>query len=125
VKLSFFGVPRLARLREPHIAESNGSRVASLLDLAGTKASVVQQRAEAKDYIDIDAILTDGRINLAMALSAAQAIYGRGFNPLITLKALSYFEDGDLGDLPTEVKARLAAAVGQLDPERLPDLAPR
>ena len=27
----------------------NGLQVASLLDLAGTKASVVQQRAEAKD----------------------------------------------------------------------------
>jgi hypothetical protein len=125
VKLSFFGVPRLARLRGPHVADSNGSRVASLLDLAGTKAAVVRQRAEAKDYIAIDAILMDGRIGLAMALAAAQANYGPSFNPLITLKALSYFEDGDLGDLPTETKIRLAAAVRLVDPERLPEIVSR
>jgi len=40
------------------------SAVASLLDLAGTKASVVQVQAEAKDYIDIDALMTDGRVDL-------------------------------------------------------------
>jgi hypothetical protein len=31
-------------------------QIASLLDLAGTKINVVQLRAEAKDYRDIDAI---------------------------------------------------------------------
>lgn len=30
--------------------------VASLLDLAGTKVAVVQKRAEAKDYLDIDEV---------------------------------------------------------------------
>jgi len=84
VRVSFFGVPGLERLRDPHVAPDNGLRVASLLDLAGTKASVVQQRAEAKDYIDIDAILADGRIGLPTALAAARAIYGPQFNPLIT-----------------------------------------
>jgi hypothetical protein len=122
VKLSFFGVPGLRRLRAPLIAAGNGLRVASLLDLAGTKASVVQQRAEAKDYIDIDAILTDGRISLAMALAAARAIYGPNFNPLITLKALSYFDDGDLADLPPETKVRLVAAARVVDPARLPEV---
>src|SRR5271167_3698575 len=61
VKLSFFGLPGVPRLVPPHIADDNGLQIASLLDLAGMKAAVVQQRAEAKDYIDIDAILTDGR----------------------------------------------------------------
>src|SRR5512146_2643665 len=42
VKVSFFGVPKLARLAPPLIAEDNGLKVASLLDLAGTKASVLQ-----------------------------------------------------------------------------------
>ena len=36
-------------------------QMAALLDLAGTKASVVQVRAEAKDYLDLDALFTDGR----------------------------------------------------------------
>ena len=58
VKLSFFGLPGIPHLLPPLIAPDNGLQVASLLDLAGTKASVVQQRAEAKDYIDIDALLT-------------------------------------------------------------------
>jgi hypothetical protein len=76
-------------LQTPHIAPDNGLKIASLFDLAGTKAAVVQQRAEAKDYRDIDAILQDGRIDLSMALACARAIYGPTFNPLITLKALS------------------------------------
>lgn len=119
VRVSFFGLPGLARLRAPAIAPGNGLRVASLLDLAGTKASVVQLRAEAKDYIDIDAILTDGRIDLPTALAAGRAIYGRTFNPLITLKALSFFEDGNLHRLPAAIRDRLAAAARAVDPERL------
>jgi hypothetical protein len=51
VKVSFFGLPNLPRLSPPPVAKDNGLAVASLLDLAGTKASVVQMRAEAKDYI--------------------------------------------------------------------------
>lgn len=123
VKLSFFGLPGFPRLRRPLIAPDNGLRVASLIDLAGTKASVVQMRAEAKDYIDIDALLTDGRISLPTALASAYAIYGTDFNPQITLKALTYFEDGSLQKLPQEVKDRLARAAGAVDLDRLPMVA--
>lgn len=80
IKLSFFGVPGLRRLLPPLIAPDNGLKIVSLLDLAGTKASVVQVRAEAKDYIDIDALLTDGRIDLSLPLAAVRAIYGGQFN---------------------------------------------
>jgi Nucleotidyl transferase AbiEii toxin, Type IV TA system len=76
VRLSFFGVPDLPRLRPPVVAPDNGLRIASLLDLAGTKASVVQMRAEAKDYVDIDAILTEGRIDLPTALAGARSLRG-------------------------------------------------
>src|ERR1019366_8715501 len=85
VKLSFFGLPGIARLSPPLIAPGNGLQVASLLDLAGMKVSVVQMRAEAKDYLDIDAILGDGRIDLPTALASARAIHGPAFNPLATL----------------------------------------
>ncbi len=95
--------------------------IASLLDLAGTKAAVVQKRAEAKDYIDIDALLRHG-IELAEMLAAGQSIYGAAFNPLITLKALSYFDD--VPALPGDVRQRLRAAVAAVDPTRLPILAP-
>ncbi len=123
VKLSFFGVPGISHLAPPHIAPDNGLQIASLLDLAGTKASVMQQRAEAKDYADIAAVLSDGRIDLPTALAAARAIYGPQFNPQITLKALSFFEDGDLHRLPKPTKDQLARAAREVDLDRLPTIA--
>ncbi len=120
VKLSFFGLPNLVRLRPPLIAADNGLRVASLLDLAAAKARVVQLRAEAKDYIDIDALLTEGTVDLPMALGAARVIYGPTFNLANTLKALSYFSDGNLRRLPRAMKARLAAAARDVDIDRMP-----
>ena len=120
VMVSFFGIPELPRLRSPLIAPDNGLQVASLLDLAGMKASVVQMRAEAKDYIDIDTLLTDGRIDLPTALASARAIYGTSFNPQISLKALSYFEDGTVRCLPQDTKDRLARAARAVDLDNLP-----
>jgi nucleotidyltransferase AbiEii toxin of type IV toxin-antitoxin system len=125
VKISFFGVPNIRRLRPPHEVAETGLKVASLLDLAGTKASVVQARAEARDYIDIDALIRAGKIDLSTALAAGQAIYGPQFNPEITLKALSFFDDGNLRHLPDEMKSRLAAAARQVDLDRLPNLNDR
>lgn len=122
VMVSFFGVPKLAILTPPHVVEANNMRVASMIDLAGTKASVVQVRAEAKDYLDIDALMRLGNISLPAALSAAQKIYGSSFNPEITLKALSYFDDGNLRELPDELKQRLAMAAREVDLDRLPEL---
>ena len=124
VKVSFFGVPNLPRLMPPDIVADNGLQIASLMDLAGTKASVVQVRAEAKDYMDIDALLSLGKVDLPLALAAAQSLYGPAFNPEITLKALSYFDDGNLRDLPDQLKDRLAAAVRDVDLDRLPSVGP-
>jgi hypothetical protein len=83
---------------------------------------VVQVRAEAKDYLDIDALMRLGHISLPSALAAAQKLYGPSFNPEITLKALSYFDDGNLGDLPEELKQRLVVAAREVDLDRLPGL---
>jgi Nucleotidyl transferase AbiEii toxin, Type IV TA system len=120
VLVSFFGLPDIARVRPPHISPDNGLRIASLIDLAGTKAAVVQQRAESKDYRDLDAILEDGRVNLPAALASARAIYGPKFNPQITLKALSFFGDGNLSSLPRPIQDRLARAAREVDLDRLP-----
>jgi len=73
-------------------------------------ASVLQVRAEAKDYLDIDALMRLGNIGLPTALAAAQRLYGASFHPEITLKALSYFGDGNLRNLSEDIKDRLAAA---------------
>lgn len=122
VKVSFSGVPHLPRLAPPRVAEDNGLQVASFLDLAGTKVSVVQLRAEARDYLDLDALLASGKIDLPTALAAGQRLYGTSFNPEVTLKALSYFDDGDLRALPDAVKSRLVIAARGVDLEHLPDL---
>lgn len=123
IRLSFFGVPGLPRLAPPHIAPDNGLQIASLLDLAGTKMNVVQLRAEARDYRDIDALLRDGRIDLPTALASAQALYGPQFNPQNALKALSFFDEGNLRRLAKATKDRLAKAVREVDLDRLPALA--
>lgn len=115
-----FGVPALPRLQPPDVVPSYGLQVASLIDLAGTQASVVQVRGEAKDYIDIDALLGVG-IRLPQMLTAARMLYGPSFNPQITLKALSYYVDGNLAQWPDVVKNRLAAAARETDLDQLPE----
>jgi len=123
VLVSFFGVPRLGQLLEPDTVEHAGLRIASSIDLAGTKVLAVQRRPEAKDYLDIDTLIANG-ITLPMALAAGAAIYGEAFNPQISLKALSFFEDGNLATLPDDVRCRLVRAVAAVDLDRLPNLIP-
>lgn len=122
VQVSFFALPGFPRIKEPIITPDIGVRVAALIDLAGTKAAVVQKRAEARDYFDLDALIAHG-IDLPCALAAGKALYGRGFNPQTTLKALSYFADGTLPSLPQDVQDRLVEAVQRIDLDRLPELA--
>lgn len=112
----------LRRAAAPQVAQENGLGVASLLHLAGMKAAVVQQRAEAKDYFDLHALLEAG-IGLPAALAAATVIYGGRFNPQLTLKALSFFGDGDLPSLPTNVREQIIGAVRSVDLDRLPALS--
>jgi len=121
VKLSFFGGLEFGRVGEPEETEDGKFAVASLLDLAGMKAAVVTQRAESKDYLDLLALMENG-ISLAQAMGAARAIYGRQYNPVITLKSLMYFGDGDLHRLTATQKSRLIeiAAEHSLN---LPDIA--
>lgn len=122
VLVSFFGLPELGRVELPLRTSDTGLLVAGLIDIAGMKASVVQKRAVAKDYIDVAALIGAG-VDLSVALAAARAIYGAAFNPQITLKALSYFDDVD--DLPSQTKRTLQDAVRNVDLNALPDLVAR
>lgn len=106
-------MPKLPALAAPD--ERNGVRIATLLELGATKAAVVQVRAEAKDYLDIDAMLESGEIDLPTMLSAARRLYPDGFTSLPTLKALTFYDDGDLATLSRAVRDRLAAAVAAVD----------
>jgi len=83
--------------------------------------AAIQSRADAKDVLDIHALLMQG-IPLARMLGAAQAIYGVQFFALVSLKALTWFEDGDLPALPAEIKNTLRTAAG--DVREIPDLRP-
>jgi hypothetical protein len=121
VLVSFFGGLGLGQVAAAEQAGDTLLQVASLLDIAGTKAAVLQKRAEAKDYLDMDALLRCG-IDLPTVLAAGMVIYGRRFSPLITLKALSYFDD--VPALPIGVRTRLSKAVEAVDATRLPALMP-
>lgn len=126
VKLSFFGNLTIGRVGAPDKTPDGALQVAALLDLAGTKAAVVTQRAESKDYLDILALLKSG-ITLAEAMAAARAIYGDHYNPMITLKSLTYFGDGDLYQLSKSQQAQLieAASVGHADLPVIPRVSER
>lgn len=121
VLVSFFGALGLAQVAPREQVQDTPIFVASLLDIGATKAAVVQKRAEARDYLDIDALLQHG-IDLATVLAAGAAVYGRRFNPLITLKALTYFEDVPM--LPEQVRVRLGRAAKIVDVTKLPVLEP-
>ena len=69
----------------------------------------------------MDAIMRHG-IDLPTTLAARKVIYGQSFNPQITLKSLSYFDEGDLSTLPATLKARIIAAVDSVDLDALPQL---
>ena len=119
VLVSFFGGTGLGQVADRDQVQGMTLFIVSLLGIAGTKMAVVQKRAELKDYIDVDELLRHG-VDLPTALAAGGVVYGRSFNPLITLKALSFFDD--VPKLPGEVKERLRAAVRAIDVTKLPVL---
>ena len=110
VKVSFFGMIDGSRVGEPEMTEDGVLQVASLDDLIATKVKVVLQRAEAKDYRDI-AEMIKGGVSLAKGLAAAREIFGPQFQPSESLKALAYFDDGDLHTLTKDEKNTLIKAV--------------
>lgn len=113
VKLSFFGGLTFGRVAAPDAIESQEFRIASLQDLIATKLKVLWQRAEAKDYLDVAAIIRAG-VSLEYGLGCAIALYGATFNPVIVLKALTFFEDGDLNTLKEDVRELLIAAASSI-----------
>jgi hypothetical protein len=113
VKVSFFGGIGFGRVGEPQVTEDGVLHVASLDDLMATKVKVILQRAEAKDYRDIVAMVSAG-VSLAKGLSAARALYGINFQPSESLKAMVYFDDGDLRSLTKDERTCLVKAVSEV-----------
>jgi hypothetical protein len=107
VKVSFFGGLALDRINDPLRTRDRVLLVASLDDLLATKLKAILDRAEAKDYRDISAMLSAG-ISLEKALGAFARNYRR--DPALPLKALGFFKDGDLPSLPKADQDVLRAA---------------
>lgn len=124
VKVSFFAMPGFGRVGQPEHTDDGVLRVASPLDLLATKLKTILQRAEAKDYRDIAALLRAGN-DLATGLGAARALFGPNFQPGEALKALVYFADGDLPALDTQDQTLLTHASSQVgDLPHLPIASP-
>jgi hypothetical protein len=122
VRLSFFGGLSMGRVGTPTQTEDGIALVASPLDLLGTKLKVIMQRAEAKDYEDIAQLLRSGE-SLIQGLGAARALFGSAFAPSECLRALTFFDDGDLARVIPETRQELrneAAKASRMFP--LPDV---
>ncbi len=121
VKVSFFGGIGFGRIGEPEQTKDGTLIVASFDDLMATKLKAILQRIEAKDYMDIAAMIAAG-VRLDKGLAAARAMFGTNFQPSESLKAMVYFEGGDLRTLPREVRETLIEAASGV--RALPPVGP-
>lgn len=119
VKISFFGNLQLGRVGPIFWTQDRVLPVAAPLDLLAHKLKTILQRAQAKDYQDVAALL-DAGVDLAAGLGAAETLFGTGFAAAEALRALSYFDDLLEPDRLSQTgRARLCAIVAQL-PDALP-----
>jgi hypothetical protein len=110
VKISFFGGIDIGRVGEPEQPDGGGVMVASLADLMATKLKVMLQRVEVRDYRDVVALLRAG-VDLAHGLASARILFGPSFQPSESLKALTYFEGGDVATLDASERRVLVDGV--------------
>jgi hypothetical protein len=107
VKVSFFGEIGFGRVSDPTPTRDGVMLVASLDDLMATKLKAILDRAEARDYRDLAAMIAAGA-SLAKALSAFKMMFRA--EPRTALMAIGYFEDGDIRSLTPEEKQILVTA---------------
>jgi hypothetical protein len=115
VKVSFFGGVGFGRV--PLLTCDGTLLVASLDDLMATNLKATLDRAEAKDYRDIAEMISAG-ISLSAGLSAFKQMFDS--EPAQVLRAIGYFEDGDLKTLSTSDRVVLGNARDKVD--RLPEI---
>jgi hypothetical protein len=125
VLVSFFGGMTLQSVAEPAIARDNGLVVASLHDLAGTKAKAILDRSEWKDYVDI-ATLLDRGLRLPEIIAYATTIFDQrfAFPGELFLRSLVWFGDGTAGDVPATVQVQLRDAVRATSLSGIPVVSP-
>lgn len=112
VRYQFLRLDHKKFVKKPEVID--GIQIASLIDLFAIKLYAVCQRANMKDYLDIDAILNSG-LTLTAGLSAASALFGKMLDPLSCLKALCSYQDGNLDEVPDKIKERLIEQAKVID----------
>jgi hypothetical protein len=117
VKVSFFGGIGFGRVHDPLLTCDGTLLVASLEDLMATKLKATLDRAEAKDYRDIAEMISAG-VSLSAGLSAFKQMFDGA--PAQVLRAIGYFEDGDLKTLSAADRGVLCNARDKVG--RLPEL---
>lgn len=125
VQLAFYGGLDLQAVAEPSLVAGNGLVVASVFDLAGTKAKAILDRSEWKDYVDIAMLLRAGH-RLADVIGYATTIFDRGFDfpAQVFLRSLVWFQDGTAGDVSTDIRSELEMAVHDLELAAIPLVQP-
>ena len=125
VQLSFFGGLGLQAVAEPSVDRTTGLVVASVYDLAGTKAKAILDRSEWRDYVDIATLLRAGH-RLADVIGFATTVFDRSFvfPAQAFLQALVWFGDGTAADVPPDVRRELERAVHDLDLADVPFVEP-
>jgi hypothetical protein len=88
-----------------------------LYDLMATKLKATLDRAEAKDYRDIAEMISAG-VSLSAGLSAFKQMFDG--EPAQALRAIGYFQDGDLNTLSAADRVVLCKARDEVG--RLPEV---
>ncbi len=70
-----------------------GIAVADARDVAVQKAYTVGRRAQARDYLDLHAVLTRGLVSLDDLMRLARETYHEAFSPRLFLQQLTYTQD--------------------------------
>ncbi len=109
VKVALYGGLTFGRIGDPLLTRDGVLEVASLNDLMAHKLKVILDRPEKKDYEDIAAMIRAG-CPVSRGLAGARALFGKAFSPAAALKALVYFEGGDLASLSVTDRSTLIAA---------------
>jgi len=118
VKVSFFGRIGFGRVNDPTQTSDGTMFVASLEDLLATKLKATLDRAEAKDYRDIAEMISTG-VSLPRGLAAFRGMFGG--EPAQVLRAIGFFEDGDLRSLSATDRQALREARDRIG--ALPDVS--
>ncbi len=122
VKVSFFGGLQIPVLDVPGRAGSNGIAVASIMDIAATKAKAIHDRVELRDYRDIVALLKSG-MTLSQIAACAVAVFPAHLDFDDTIRVMTYFGEPGMRDFPETLKRTLREAA--TNAPRVRPLTPR